>query len=86
MIPLPERGFGCASGVFQHSCGVVAPPGGRTERMRFRKPVPIAAGFARIKARRERLGRPLTAEPPANCTAPAPSPRPCSMCGLRRIG
>ncbi|MCX7373200.1 MAG: hypothetical protein NTW56_12335, partial [Alphaproteobacteria bacterium] len=72
MIPLAERGFGFAPGVFQYSCGVVALPGYRMERVRFRKPVPIAAGFARIKAQLEGLGRPLTAF--AACELRSPEP------------
>ena len=32
MVPLPERGFGYAPGVFQYSCGVIALPGFRMER------------------------------------------------------
>jgi len=72
MIPLAERGFGFAPGVFQYSCGVVALPGYRMERVRFRKPVSIAAGVARIMAHLEGLCRPLTAF--AACELRSPEP------------
>lgn len=61
MRPLPERGYGYALGVFQYSCGVAALAGFRLERARFRRPVPLAEGFARIKAHLTALGVPLTA-------------------------
>lgn len=72
MIPLAERGFAFAPGVFEYSFGAVALPGYRMERMRFRKPLPLAAGFARIKAQLEGLGRPLTAF--AACELRSPEP------------
>ena len=72
MQPLPERGFGYAPGVFQYSCGVVALPGFRMERARFRLPVPLAAGFARIRAHLEGLGLPLTAFAACELRSPAP--------------
>lgn len=72
MVPLPERGFGYAPGVFQYSCGVVALPGFRLERARFRQPVSLAAGFARIKAHLEGLGLPLTAFAACELRSPAP--------------
>ena len=72
MVPLPERGFGYAPGVFQYSCGVVALAGFRLERARFRQPVPLAAGFARIRSHLESLGLPLTAFAACELRSPAP--------------
>ena len=72
MLALPERGYGYAPGVFQYSCGVVALPGFRLERARFRVPVPLAEGFARIKAHLEGLGLPLTAFCACELRSPAP--------------
>ncbi|WP_201451783.1 2-amino-5-chloromuconate deaminase CnbZ [Rhodovarius lipocyclicus] len=72
MRPLPERGYGYAPGVFQYSCGVAALPGFRLERARFRKPVPLAEGFARIKAHMTALGVPLTAFAACELRSPAP--------------
>lgn len=72
MRPLPERGYGYAPGVFQYSCGVAALPGFRLERARFRKPVPLAEGFARIKAHMTALGAPLTAFAACELRSPAP--------------
>lgn len=59
-------------GVFQYSCGVVASPGWRIERVRFAAPVPLAEGFARIEAFLAQLGRPLTALCACELHSPAP--------------
>lgn len=72
MRPLPERGYGYAPGVFQYSCGVAALPGFRLERARFRNPLPLAEGFARIKAHMTALGVPLTAFAACELRSPAP--------------
>jgi hypothetical protein len=55
---------------FQYSGGVVAEPGFRIERARFRRPLPLAAGFDAIEAHLARLGRP----PTAMCAAELRSP------------
>ena len=72
MRPIPERGFGYAPGVFQYSCGVVAMPGFRMERARFRQPVFLADGFSRIRAHLEGLRLPLTAFAACELRSPAP--------------
>ena len=72
MVPLPDRGFGYAPGVFQYSCGVVALPGFRMERARFRGAVPLAEGFARIRAHLHAMGLPLTAFAACELRSPAP--------------
>jgi hypothetical protein len=46
---------------FQYSSGVAAMPGHEIERVTFRKPVPLAEGFARVEAHIRGRGRPLTA-------------------------
>lgn len=43
------------------SSGVAAQPGFALRRVRFARPIPMAAGFAFIKAHLEREGRPVTA-------------------------
>ena len=43
-------GYRYIPAVFQYSGGVAAMPGYAIERVRFRKPVPLAEGFARIEA------------------------------------
>jgi hypothetical protein len=58
--------------VFQYSGGVAAEPGHRLERARFSEPVPLALGFARIKAHLGALGRPLTAFAQCELRSPAP--------------
>lgn len=47
--------------VFQYSSGVAALPGHRLERVRFDRLLPMAEGWARIRAHLEALGRPLAA-------------------------
>jgi len=59
-------------GPFQYSAGVVADSGFAIERVRFRRPVPLAAGFARIDAHLAARGRPLTAFCACELRSPAP--------------
>src|ERR1700752_3520097 len=47
--------------VFQYSGGAAAHAGFESERVRFRSPVPLAAGSARIARPITEAGRPLTA-------------------------
>lgn len=54
-------GYRYIPAVFQYSSGVAALPGYRLERVRFSRLLPMAEGFARIKAHLEALGRPLLA-------------------------
>jgi hypothetical protein len=65
-------GFRYIPAVFQYSGGVAAEPGFRIERARFRRPVPIAEGFAAIEARLRALNRPLTAFCACELRSPAP--------------
>ena len=54
-------GYAYIPDAFQYSSGVVAMPGYRLERATFDRLVPMADGFARIKAHLEKLNRPLAA-------------------------
>jgi hypothetical protein len=54
-------GYAYIPDAFQYSSGVVALPGYRLERATFNRLVPMAEGFARIKAHLEALNRPLAA-------------------------
>ena len=54
-------GYRYIRGRFQYSGGVAAEPGHRIERVRFRRLVPLEAGFRRIEAHMEAAGRPMTA-------------------------
>ena len=54
-------GYRYIRGRFQYSGGVAAEPGYRIERVRFRRLVPLEAGFRRIEAHLEAAGRPMTA-------------------------
>lgn len=65
-------GYRYIPGVLQYSGGVAAEPGFRLERVRFHKPVPIAAGFKRIEAHLKAAGRPLTAFAACELRSPAP--------------
>lgn len=70
--PTPTGGYRYIPAVFQYSGGVAAEPGFRLERARFRRPVPLAEGFARIEAHLAALGRPRTAFAACELRSPAP--------------
>jgi len=53
------------------SSGVAAQPGFALRRVRFLRPIPMAAGFAFIKAHLEREGRPVTALAACELRSPA---------------
>lgn len=61
VLAFSDGGFRFIRGVFPYSAGVAAQPGFAIERMRFRRVVPLAEGFAAIAAHLAALGRPLTA-------------------------
>src|SRR5207248_6175595 len=65
-------GFRFLPSVFQYSAGVAALPGHAIERVRFRAPVPLAEGFARIERLITEAGRPLTAFCACELRSPAP--------------
>jgi len=65
-------GYRYIPGVFQYSGGVAAEPGHEIMRVRFHRPVPLAAGFARIAEIIRTAGRPLTAFSACELRSPAP--------------
>jgi hypothetical protein len=65
-------GYRFIKGVFQYSAGVAAMPGYRMVRVRFRTPVPLAAGFERVEQTIKAAGRPLTAFAACELRSPAP--------------
>ncbi len=65
-------GYRYIPAVFQYSGGVAAEPGYRIERVRFRQPVALAAGFRRIAAIIKDAGRPLAAFCACELRSPAP--------------
>lgn len=69
---MQSGGYRYIPAVFQYSGGVAAQPGFRMERARFTEPVPLAQGFARIKAHLASIGRPPTAF--AQCELRSPEP------------
>ena len=67
-----DGGYRYVKAVFQYSAGVAAQPGFEIERVRFARPLPLAEGFAAIKAHLEGLGRPLAAFCACELRSPAP--------------
>jgi hypothetical protein len=65
-------GYRFIPGVFQYSGGVAAEPGYSIERVMFRNPVPLVAGFARVEQIIKARGRPLTAFCACELRSPAP--------------
>ncbi len=59
-------------GILAYSGGVAAAAGYEIMRARFRTPVPLVQGFARIKSALEAAGRPLTAFCACELRSPAP--------------
>ena len=72
-------GYRYIEGVFQYSAGVRAMDGQEIVRARFRRPLPLAEGFARIERHLSESGRPLT----ALCACELRSPAPFSEAGFR---
>lgn len=71
-IVFEAGGYRYVPGPFQYSGGVAAQPGFAMERVRFTKPVPVAAGFEIIETHLKTIGRPLTAFAACELRSPAP--------------
>lgn len=71
-VDFAAGGYRFLPAVFQYSGGVAALPGHVIERVRFRAPVPLAEGFARIERIIGAAGRPLTAFCACELRSPAP--------------
>lgn len=65
-------GYCFMPGVFQYSGGVVAADGHEIVHARLRRPLPLAAGFARVADHLQACGRPLTAFCACELRSPAP--------------
>jgi hypothetical protein len=78
-VDFAAGGYRFLPGVFQYSGGAAAQPGHAIERVRFRAPVPLAEGFARIERIIGAAGRPLT----AFCACELRSPVPFTEQGFR---
>lgn len=74
-------GYRFIPAVFQYSGGVAAEPGFHIERVMFRSPLPLAAGFQRAEAIVKARGRPLT----AFCACELRSPLPFTDEGFREF-
>lgn len=71
-VDFAAGGYRFLPGVFQYSGGAAALPGHAIEHVRFRTPVPLAEGFARIERIIGAAGRPLTAFCACELRSPAP--------------
>jgi len=78
LCPLADGGYDFLEGGFPYSQGVIARAGFAIERARFRRPLPLAQGFAAIEAHLASLGRPRS----ALCAAELRSPRPFTFGGF----
>jgi len=67
-----EGGYRFVEGVFQYSAGVAAEPGLAIERAVFRRPLPLADGFAAVEAHLRRAGRAPTSLCALELRSPAP--------------
>jgi hypothetical protein len=71
-IDFEPGGYRFIKGVFQYSGGVIAMPGYRLVRVRFRSPVPLDDGFHHVEDTITGVGRPLTAFAACELRSPAP--------------
>jgi hypothetical protein len=71
-VDFAAGGYRFLPGVFQYSGGAAALPGYAVERVRFRAPVPLAEGFARIERIITEAGRPLRSFCACELRSPAP--------------
>lgn len=67
-------GYSFLPSVFQYSAGVTASPGYEIQRVRFRRPLPLAEGFDLAEQFIDAAGRPMTAFALASCGRRLPSP------------
>jgi hypothetical protein len=67
-----DGGYRYIPAVFQYSGGVAALTGFRIQRIRFRRPVPLAEGFRQIERIIAEAGRPLTSFCACELRSPAP--------------
>jgi len=72
LVHFPAGQYRYVPGGFQYSAAVIADAGHIIERARFLRPVPLAEGFARIRAHLSALGRPPTALCACELRSPAP--------------
>jgi hypothetical protein len=81
LIANPRGGYSFLKGIAPYSGGAVAIPGFDIVHARFRKPVPLARGFERVKAHLASIPRPLQ----ALCAMELRSPKPFSFQGFNEF-
>lgn len=72
VVRFEAGGYRYVPGVFQYSAGVAAEPGFSLERLRLQRALPLAEGFAAVRAHLGALGRPLAALCACELRSPAP--------------
>jgi len=72
VIAFAPGGYRYIKAVFQYSSGAAAAPGFAIERVRLKRPLPLAEGFAAVEAHLRKLGRPTTAFCACELRSPAP--------------
>lgn len=72
VIAFDAGGYRYIRGVFQYSGGVAAAPGFEIERVRLRRPLPLAEGFLAVEAQIRGMARPLAAFCACELRSPAP--------------
>lgn len=81
VLEFSDGGYRFIRGVFQYSAGAAALPGFEIERVRFFRPLPLAAGFLAIEAHLKSRGR----APTALCACELRSPAPVSDAGFAQF-
>jgi len=81
LIANAKGGYSFLRGISPYSAGAVASPGFAIEHARFLKPVPLAAGFERVRSHLRSLQRPET----ALCGMELRSPKPFTFAGFNEF-
>ena len=81
LISNPKGGYSFLRGISPYSAGVVSGAGFAIEHARFAKPVPLDAGFAKVRAHLQAVGRPAQ----ALCGMELRSPKPFSFTGFNQF-
>ncbi|MGI8988997.1 MAG: 2-amino-5-chloromuconate deaminase CnbZ [Bryobacteraceae bacterium] len=81
LLPNPKGNYSFLRGIDPYSAGTVAHDGYEIVHVRFRRPVPLAEGFERVKQQLTRVDRP----PQALCGMELRSPRPFSFRGFNEF-
>ncbi|MBK5294241.1 MAG: hypothetical protein JJE04_21495 [Acidobacteriia bacterium] len=81
LISNPKGGYSFLRGISPYSAGAVSSAGFAIEHARFAAPGPLDAGFARVRAHLQKVGRP----PQALCGMELRSPKPFTFAGFNQF-